>query len=64
MFKAIALAVIGFLATASAGVLEIPKENWLQATPKSSPIKMQLQGSSHMRLASTATPVKWSECQS
>jgi len=63
MFKAIALAVIGILSTASAAVLEIPMENWLQATPKSSSIKMQLQGATH-KLTSTASRVKWSECAS
>ena len=67
MFKTLVLAVIGLLSTStvSAGHLEIPRENWLQVTPKSSPIKMQLMGaSSHMMLGSTATPVRWSECQS
>ena len=65
MFKALALAVIGLIASATASShLEIPRENWLQVSPKTSPIKMQLIGASHIKLGSTATPVQWSECQS
>jgi hypothetical protein len=63
MFKALALAVIGLIASTSASYLEIPKENWLQASPKASPIKMQLHGS-NIKLGSTATPVQWTECES
>jgi hypothetical protein len=66
MFKTLVLAVIGLIASSvsAASHLEIPKENWLQASPKSSPIKMQLIGASHLKLGSSATPVQWSECQS
>ena len=62
MFKALALAVIGLIASATASHLEIPMQNWLQASPKTSPIKMQLIGASQMKLGSSATAVKWSEC--
>ena len=64
MFKTLVLAVIGLIASSAATRVEIPMENWLKVSPKSSPIKMQLQGASNMKLGSTATPVKWSECNS
>jgi len=64
MFKALAIAVIGLIASATASHMEIPMQNWLQASPKTSPIKMQLIGASQMKLGSSATPVQWSECKS
>jgi len=61
MFKTIILALCGVLA--SAIQLEIPKENWIKIAPKESLVKMQLH-SSRYSLASTASSVTWSECDS
>lgn len=42
MFKTLALAVIGLIATCVSAKtdLQIPMENWLAVAPKSSPIRM------------------------
>jgi hypothetical protein len=61
MFKTLVFAVLATIA-ATKSVMEIPRESWLTASPKESPIKLQLQGAA--RLGSTATSVKWSECDS
>ena len=59
MFKNLALALFGVLA--SAAEFKVPLESFVKALPKESFLKMHLHGN---RLGSTVTPVSWSECES
>jgi hypothetical protein len=62
MFKATLLALVGLIAVTSAHELQVPTEAWAAVSPKESAVKLQLYGSK--RLASTASSVSWSECDS
>ena len=62
MFKTLVLAVCGLLSAVSAANIELFKEQWLAAVPKSGFLKLHdsLDGS----LGSTASKISWSECDS
>ena len=58
MFKTLVLAVCGLMSAVSAANIELFKEQWLAAVPKSSFLKL------HGSTASTASKISWSECDS
>ena len=62
MFKTLIIAVCGLLSAVSAVNIELTKEQWLTAVPKSGFLKLHdsLDGS----LGSGASKVSWSECVS
>ena len=62
MFKTLALAICGLLSFASASSIELSKEQWLSAVPKSGFHK--LHDNRDGALGSTASKVSWSECPS
>ena len=55
MFKTLVLAVCGLMSAVSAANIELFKELWLSAVPKSSFLKLH---------GSTASKISWSECDS
>ncbi len=64
MFKTLALAFCGLLSLANAATsIEISKEQWLAAVPKSGFLQLHETRDS-AGLGSSATKVTWSECQS